>query len=548
MKTFHSAILFVAALASGCGGGGGDGSGTPVNVTPMLPQTVVFRANEGSVIGLWAAVDDGSDLYRLDPDFELIANTPLVFDFKISPDKAWVAFRTQDVSMGNGIRLWVTSMQGGTPVEIITFANVNTRIKEYSWSPSSDALVYTADQDNLGIDEVFLAKPDGTGISKISQPVTAPDNREARRPQWSPDGRYVVFAIVDTINIVPRTLSVDVHDRQNPAPAARPVTIPASQPSAFALGITWAPDSSHVAYIFNPVDSVTHLWVALPDGSPPTIVNPTPTGGGNGVREFEWSPDSSTLAYISRQRNSSNPEVYVVGADGSNPTIQHTPFSNSAAWGASEVKWSPDGAHLAYLSDHGLAGAYQLYVVANLTDNLDAAVLLFNSSGAVRKWEWLPDSSGIIYGGLVFGSLDRLYKKETLTPHSPAFPPMPEEFLSPAPGGYGDVGDFVIAPDGQGVIYLHLRTFTNTLELFANNTSGGTSTMFQFTSGPNRTVDSYQWSPNNDRVTYATVRRDMGGNVTSVNVWAADPDGSNLYLLSASMNGVLSGGKAFASY
>ena len=550
---------FLIALLSACGGSGGGSDDsdantnsnnptTPTGGLPEGPLPVVFMADNGSFRGVYSALDDGSTPVRLDTGLELMPNLPLPRDFRVSPNREWVAILSADVS-GATARLWIASMDGTILNEIATiFGNM----EDYSWSPTGDALVFVADQDIIGVHEVYLAMADGSSVNKINNPVTAFDNRDFESPLWSPDGRYVMFEVHSFASS--ETEGIDVHDRNNPSPAATGITSGITGPFELIHNIQWSPDSSQVAFIYDsPTTSTFELWTSLVDGSGSTQINPLPSGGGTGVSMYDWSPDSSQIAYVSRQRNTQNPEVYVAGSDGSSPTIQHTPFSDSSARGARDVKWSPDGSYLAYTSSHMVGpSSFQLYVVTNRTDNRDAAVLATNFGGTISQWEWMPDSSSIVYRGTSFSVLSRIYKKDALELHSPTSVPAPEDNLGAFAIADGDITDFELSPDGENIAFLQTRTFVNTEQLYANSTAGGmaASLHLPFSNASPKNIDVYQWSPAGDRVIHGITTLNGSGMIQGTNVFATDPDGSNLRLLNNSGVGLVSlvGGLVRASY
>ena len=533
---FSYLILQLSACGGGGNGAGDDNTTTTItNGFPDGPLPVVFMADNGSLRGLYSALDDGSPPVRLDTGLEALPNRPLPRDFKVSPNREWVAILAQDV-IGGVVRLYIASMVGGTPNEIVTITGT---LEDYVWSPTGDALVYVADQDIPGVHEVHLAMADGSGTSKINNPVTAFDNRDFETPIWSPDGRYVMFEVHSFAS----GEGIDVHDRDNPVPAATDITTGITGPFELIQNLQWSADSSGVAFIYDsPTTSTFELWASLADGSGSAQINPVPSGGGTGVTGYEWSPDSSQIAYISRQRNTQNPEVYVAAADGSSPTIQHTPFSDSSARGARDVKWSPDGRYLAYTSNHMVGvNSYQLYVVTNRGDNRDAAVLNTNFSGSISDWEWLPDSSSLVYRGTSFSSVARVYKKDALELHSPTSIPATEDNLGAFALADGDVTDFALSPDSENIAFLQHRIFVNTEQLYANSTAGGMASSLHapFDNAQPKNLDVYQWSPAGDRIMFGITHRDGGGMILSTLLFATDPDGSNLVVLNNSGVGLV---------
>lgn len=99
-----------------------------------------------------------------------------------------------------------------------------------------------------------------------------------------------------------------------------------------------SPDGSKIAYSVGVANAGTgELYVMNADGTDPTPI--TKNGGANW--EPSWSPDGSQIAFISNVHDGDN--VYVIDAQGGTPkALTH---SGNAKWGTS---WTPDGKQIAF--------------------------------------------------------------------------------------------------------------------------------------------------------------------------------------------------------
>jgi len=107
-----------------------------------------------------------------------------------------------------------------------------------------------------------------------------------------------------------------------------------------------SPDGKHVAYQVGTVSleankSTTALWVAATDGKTPPKQLTDPKGKRDAAPR--WSPDGKTILFESTRSGSS--QLWTVPAAGGEPK-QLTEVSTGAATGV----WSPDGAHVAFVS------------------------------------------------------------------------------------------------------------------------------------------------------------------------------------------------------
>ena len=69
-----------------------------------------------------------------------------------------------------------------------------------------------------------------------------------------------------------------------------------------------------------------------------------------------WSPDGRHIAFVSNRDG--NPEIYVMGSDGSNPRRLTHHTAND--W---SLVWSPDGRHIAFHSNRD--GNWEIYVMGS---------------------------------------------------------------------------------------------------------------------------------------------------------------------------------------
>ena len=102
---------------------------------------------------------------------------------------------------------------------------------------------------------------------------------------------------------------------------------------------SWSPDSNRVTYVSDR-DGNLEIYVSNIDGSNPVNISNNPADDGWAI----WSPASDKIAFLSTRDGKT--DVYVANSDGSNTlNLTNTPGHNESA-----VSWSPDGTTLAYIS------------------------------------------------------------------------------------------------------------------------------------------------------------------------------------------------------
>jgi len=216
--------------------------------------------------------------------------------------------------------------------------------------------------------------PDGTSLAFISegavwkvsasggQPVRlteggkgAGDPRTAadRDPQWSPDGKWILFETGRRGN---SDLGVVSRDGLT---TTLLTTSPADEGSA-----VWSPDGTHIAYVErSPEHFSGRLFVAEFDTASGRFKSDAKAiytakedrGGGWSIRRPEWTPDGKALAVV--LQDSGWDKVYLISADGGAPQAITT--------GPSEDEnpvFSPDGKQIAFVSNRDNAEERRIWI------------------------------------------------------------------------------------------------------------------------------------------------------------------------------------------
>jgi TolB protein len=127
-----------------------------------------------------------SDIVILDLDGQVVkrltgANRAIDVSPYPSPDGSRVAFCS---NRGGGPQIYVMGIDGSNP-QRISFVTSNYCTSP-SWSPMGDKLAYVCRAD--GNFQLFISNPDGSNAVQLTSSGTNED------PEFSPDGRYLVFS------------------------------------------------------------------------------------------------------------------------------------------------------------------------------------------------------------------------------------------------------------------------------------------------------------------------------------------------------------------
>ncbi len=261
------------------------------------------------------------------------SNTPSTFGSgTFSPNGRWFCY-SHDNLVDNETDLWVVDFSSGTPSAPQRVAT-NTRVAgadmdAFQWSMDSNWLLFTADFDNAGVDELYLADVNSLGVAtQVSAEFSDPTN--------------------SNLDVLTGT--------------------------SYYLYFSFAPDLSSIVYRADATTSAQNdlFFVSLAGGTPaPAVqINPTlPTGGD--IDGFLYSADGRYVAYRGDTVTDNDSELYVVdvadGVLGNIETVTHTPIPSGAdvvSFSVTDrnIMWA-GSSHIVYLSDTVTDNDTQVYAV-----------------------------------------------------------------------------------------------------------------------------------------------------------------------------------------
>lgn len=223
------------------------------------------------------------------------------------------------------------------------------------------------DSDREGSTDVYLLDLETLDTRRVTRATPGISNR---LPDWSPDGRTIVFVSEDgagqgnlfLVSPDGSNLRQLTHQRgryDNPA---------------------WSPRGDQIAFELER-EGEWALYLIRPDGSQKTRIGPT----GANLFHPSWSPNATELAVVTGS------EVAWVGALLDLETAQLS-LMTPAGIDVGSIKWSPDGRRLAF--DGVTETNFDLYVVAT---GDDAAERLTTGPAVEARPEWSPDGSTLVF-------------------------------------------------------------------------------------------------------------------------------------------------------
>jgi CSLREA domain-containing protein len=236
----------------------------------------------------------------------------------------------------NGTAEVYTMFADGSGVARLT----NNSVDDFGpvWSPDGTKLAFVREVNGLG--QLFVMNDDGSNEANISN-GSGPVNEAA----WSPDGTKLVFSSDRSGGGT--EIYVMNADGSNPSQLT-------DAPGSYNYFPAWSPDGTKIAFVSFRNGVSNEIYVMNSDGSnqTPLTVN---DNNDPGIHNFypTWSPDGSRIAFESGRDGIGN--VYVMDADGSNPTRLTTA-------GGGSPTWSPDGTQIAFMSVRD--GNWEVYAIS----------------------------------------------------------------------------------------------------------------------------------------------------------------------------------------
>jgi dipeptidyl aminopeptidase/acylaminoacyl peptidase len=229
---------------------------------------------------------------------------------------------------------------------------------EIAWSPDAKALAFFSDCGSLGVQtDLYLARLDGRAARRLTEL-----KGYVEAPAFSPDGSRVAFLYVegatrpagalaamkppagvigeDGVEI--ERVAVTAVDAGKPAEPAM-----ATPANLHVYEFDWAPDSKSIAYVAADPPGENNWWVAKLykqelNGAAKAILAPAEVAGplhGMQIAVPRWSPDGKAIAFIGglmSDQGATGGDVWIVSADGGQPQNLTPRRQASPAW----IEWA----------------------------------------------------------------------------------------------------------------------------------------------------------------------------------------------------------------
>lgn len=219
---------------------------------------------------------------------------------------------------------------------------------------SRDASKIAFSSNRTGAFQIYTMNADGSGLAQLTT------QSGAGQPSWSPDGKTIVYALVNAPTNSPSgplyTINTDGTNQKNIGQGLRPC---------------FTRDGTKIVYTAPNGAAHYDIYVINTDGTNPVDLT-------NNQSHSDYNPDCSKtvdkIAFISDKGGS--PQLYTMNLDGSNQTL--LPLAASIDY----PSWSPDNSRIAYVATR--SSVSNIYT-AN-ADGSGETVLTSSGQDAIPSW------------------------------------------------------------------------------------------------------------------------------------------------------------------
>ena len=439
-------------------------------------RRIAFSSNRDGKNEIYVMDADGSNVKRLTDNLADDVN-PMW-----SPDGHRIVF---DSERDGNREIYVMDADGGNQLRL---TRNNALDSTATWSPDGSLIAFASNRDtgypynpyNL---DIYVMNADGLNVRRI---VDDPEYDVG--PQWSPDGRKILF-------MTGRTGNFDVYEINTDGTGQRNLTAGYDEADGAPM---WSLDGNNIAFSRR-IEGKNQIFIMDADGSNLKRVT-------NSAANDEapcWSPDSSKLVFQSDRDG--NLEIYVISVDGDLAQLTDDPADDLSP------EWSPDGTRIAFSSNRN--GKQHIYVMN--TDGSSPAQLT-NSGGEDTHPSWSADGKRIAFTSTRDGNSE-IYmmnadgSNQTRLTNDPAVDRYPRW-----------------SADGR--------------ILFTSNRAGQTDIYVMDHAGQNvarlTTVGAHQaaWAPHGKKVAFVSRSPEIIGGAYWLQIYVMDSDGGDVKMITRSPN------------
>jgi hypothetical protein len=323
----------------------------------------------------------------------------------------------------------------------------NRSVTSFALTPDATAVIYIADQDFDDVFELYRVSLATPGVStKLNPAFALGSGSDVVEFAVTPDNTSVVYLADQSINDVFELYRTVFFGGLNTK--LNPNYVLGQNVDTFVV----LPNSTGVIYRANQdTVGVNELYSLLFATAPANVrlVAP-PLVVGQNVGAFAATPDSLNVVYIANRPLTSDPnQLFIVpAAGGANIKLNGVLVLNGNVTGFAVT---PDGLSVVYRADQDVDEVFELFRVLlaapGVSSKLNGPLV---AGGDVTSFGVIPDNSGVVY--IADQNTDEVFELFR-TVFSGGNSQLNPSFTTPPFVGTEDVVDFVLFPNGTGVVY-----------------------------------------------------------------------------------------------
>lgn len=454
---------------------------------------------------------------------------------QISPDGNFVLY-IADQDIDGADEVFVVPITGGTAVKMNGALPSTAKVTNADFSPDGQRIVYHANQDNVPNIELYGTSISGSPI-KLNGTLTPIGN--VGTTQFTADGRIIYVADQDTATVL-EVFAVPIVGGDSIKLNGPMISSGDAQlvPADFESGI--------VVYVADQeVDQRMELYGAAIDGSAQWKLSGVLQSQGNvnskGVRV---TPGSTRVIYLADELQDEVHELFSVPAAGGEAVRLNPQLVSGGDVLPNPIQLSPLGDRVLYLADQNVDETFEIFTVPVAGGPSVRVNGTLVAGGNVREnsLQFSPDGDQVLY--IADQIANEVY----------------ELFVAPSTGGdslrlnsqlvsSGDVTAAAFSSDGERVVYIADRFTNDIFELFSVPTAGGESIRLNEALTSLRDVSDFEITPDGQYVVYLSDQevdekyelyavpieggeiRKLNGEMIAfgdVKSWLISPDGSQI--------------------
>ncbi len=287
---------------------------------------------------------------RIPQIIDALGRAKMIRETALSPDGKFIVSSVAGRGDSGGIQL--APLDNPSAAKRLTACQAGAKGQESNavFSPDSHQIAFfsdcTADQKNA----IFLAAADGSSPHQL-----AALNGYAKELQWSPDGKQLGFLYVEGATRPPSPIAAEKPpsgvigvegleiQRAASVNASTGQLTQITPKDLYVYEFDWSPDSTKVAYIAAPAPGENNWWVAklytqALGGQPTAILDPPTVSGslhGLQIAVPRWSQDGRQIAFIGglmSDQGSTGGDIYVIPSTGGEPKNVTPDRASTPSW------------------------------------------------------------------------------------------------------------------------------------------------------------------------------------------------------------------------